>query len=304
MRCALLVLCLFAGRVLADDGVTLHVLGIGQDTGYPQAGCFQPHCLPGWTGERPRRPAVSLAVIDHAARRRYLFEATPDFPAQFYQLEQLAPSSSFDLSGIFLTHAHMGHYTGLMYLGHEAIGASGVPVYVMPRMKSFLETNGPWSQLVRFENIELNKLAHEEAVELGAVKVTPVLVPHRDEYSETVGFFIQGPSKRALFIPDINKWDIWDRKLAKVLKSVDFAFLDATFYADGELPGRDMSKIPHPFVTETMDLLADLPATERQKVWFIHMNHTNPVLWDDTPESDAVRAAGFNLAREGLRFGL
>ena len=260
--------------------------------------------MPGWTGEKPRQSAVSLAVVDHAAKRRYLFEATPDFPAQYYRLEQLAPSSGFELSGIFLTHAHMGHYTGLMYLGHEAIGASSVPVYVMPRMKQYLETNGPWSQLVSFKNVNLRMLTHEKPVDLGALQVTPVLVPHRDEYSETVGYFIAGPSKRALFIPDINKWEIWDRELADVLKSVDLAFLDASFFADGELPGRDMSKIPHPFVTETMELLGDLPAEERQKVWFIHMNHTNPVLWDDTPESRAVRDAGFNLSREGLRFGL
>ncbi len=304
MRRLVILLCLFATGVLADEGVTLHVLGIGQDTGYPQAGCFRPHCMPGWTGEKPRQSAVSLAVVDHAAKRRYLFEATPDFPAQYYRLEQLAPSSGFELSGIFLTHAHMGHYTGLMYLGHEAIGASSVPVYVMPRMKQYLETNGPWSQLVSFKNVNLRMLTHEKPVDLGALQVTPVLVPHRDEYSETVGYFIAGPSKRALFIPDINKWEIWDRELADVLKSVDLAFLDASFFADGELPGRDMSKIPHPFVTETMELLGDLPAEERQKVWFIHMNHTNPVLWDDTPESRAVRDAGFNLSREGLRFGL
>jgi pyrroloquinoline quinone biosynthesis protein B len=290
--------------LIARAEVSLHVLGIGQDTGYPQAGCFAPHCMDGWRGDRPRRPAVSLAVVDDEARRRYLFEATPDFPAQFYQLETLAPADRFELAGIFLTHAHMGHYTGLMYLGHEAIGASGVPVYAMPRMRGFLETNGPWSQLVAFGNIELRDLEDGRAVDLGALRVTPLRVPHRDEYSETVGFVIAGPEKRALFIPDIDKWEQWDRVLEDVLASVDYAFLDATFYADGELPGRDMSRIPHPFVVETMARLRAVPARERGKVWFIHMNHTNPVLWDDTPESAAVRAAGFRLAREGMRFGL
>jgi pyrroloquinoline quinone biosynthesis protein B len=288
----------------AAQGVELHVLGIGQDAGYPQAGCFQAHCMPGWEGDRPRRPAVSLALIDHDARRRYLFEATPDFPAQYFKLERIAPSSSYALSGIFLTHAHIGHYAGLMFLGHEAMGASGVPVYAMPRMRRFLEENGPWSQLVEFRNIKLMPLAHEQPVVLDAITVTPVLVPHRDEYSETVGFEIAGPSRKALFIPDINKWSLWDRDLEAVVKSVDFAFVDATFFADGELPGRDMSKIPHPFVTETMERLAHLSPQERSKVWFIHMNHTNPVLWDDTVESAAVRAAGFNLAREGMVLGL
>ncbi len=304
MRALFAALLLALASFSASAQVTLHVLGIGQDAGYPQAGCFKPHCMPGWEGEKPRRPAVSLAVVDEAARSRYLFEATPDFPRQYFELEKLAPSDAYTLDGIFLTHAHIGHYAGLMFLGHEAMGASEVPVYAMPRMQAYLETNGPWSQLVDFRNIVLKPLRHEAPVTLGALTVTPLRVPHRDEFSETVGYVIDGAEKSALFIPDIDKWELWDRDLEAMVRSVDFAFLDASFYADGELPGRDMSKIPHPFITETMARLQHLPEAERAKVWFIHMNHTNPTLWDRSPESRAVREAGFNLAREGQSFGL
>ena len=72
-----------------------------------------------------------------------------------------------------------------------------------------------------------------------------MLIPHRDEYSETVGFVIRGPDRSALFLPDIDKWDRWERKIADVLADADVAYLDGTFFADGELLGRDMSKIPH-----------------------------------------------------------
>lgn len=283
--------------------VTLHVLGVGQDAGYPQAGCFAPHCMAGWQNERPHQNAVSLGVVDHAGNKRYLFEATPDFPAQYYDLAQIAPAA-VTLNGIFLTHAHIGHYSGLMYLGREAMGAAGVPVYAMPRMAAFLSTNGPWSQLVKYNNIAIRPLQDRQPAVLGALTVTPVLVPHRDEYSETVGFYIAGPQKRALFIPDIDKWARWSESLVDVVRTVDYAFLDATFFADGELPGRDMSRIPHPFIQETMALMVDQPAAERAKIWFIHMNHTNPALWDDTPESEAIRDAGFNIARQGLAFDL
>lgn len=287
-----------------DRGVNLHILGVAQDAGYPQAGCFKPHCMPGWVGTQPKRSAVSLGLIDHDHKTRYMFEATPNFPDQYYRLNSLAPNPDYSMAGIFLTHAHIGHYTGLMYLGREAMGADKVPVFAMPKMRNFIETSGPWSQLVALGNIALQDLADNTPEVLGSVTVTPFLVPHRDEYSETVGYKISGPEKTALFIPDIDKWNKWDVDLIDLIKSVDYAFLDASFFADGELPGRDMSQIPHPFVVETMAALQSLSAEQRAKVWFIHMNHTNPLLWADSAERSTVQAAGFNVASEGQVFPL
>lgn len=288
----------------ANDEAYLYVLGVAQDAGYPQAGCYQAHCMPGWEDPSLRRGATSIALIDPAAKKKYLFEATPNLPAQLYALEKEAPSEDYTFDGVFLTHAHMGHYGGLMFLGHEAMGGKNIPVYAMPRMQSYLRSNGPWSQLVEFNNIALQPLAHNKAVTLASVSVTPLLVPHRDEFSETVGYLIKGANKSALFIPDINKWSVWETEIAQIIQTVDYALLDATFYGDGELPGRDMSKIPHPLVTETMQALSDLSAEQRNKVWFIHMNHTNPLLNPDSEEANTVRANGFNIAVEGIRLPL
>jgi len=208
----------------------LYILGVMQDAGFPQAGCLAPHCIPGWQNPLLRRGATSLALIDPIAQKKYLFEATPDFPAQYYDLEIEAPDNQYELSGIFLTHAHIGHYTGLMFLGHEAMGASNIPVYAMPRMSNFLRDNGPWSQLVNYKNILLKPLVDAKTQRIGTIQVTPFLVPHRDEYSETVGYRIDGPNKSALFIPDINKWAAWETDLAKLIATADFALLDATFF--------------------------------------------------------------------------
>lgn len=107
-----------------------------------------------------------------------MFEATPDFKEQLHQLTK--ESSDTEFFGIFLTHAHIGHYTGLMHLGHEVMGANNVPVYVMPRMKSYLEKNGPWSQLVDYGNIVLKRLQADSNIVLTEnLTVTPFLVPHR-----------------------------------------------------------------------------------------------------------------------------
>ena len=285
------------------EAAELIILGIAQDGGVPQAGSPRPAWLP--VGER--RYATSLAVID--GERRYLFEATPDFREQLELLDVLSPThrGAPALDGIFLTHAHMGHYVGLMHLGHEAMGTKNVPVYAMPRMAEYLKRDGPWSQLVAYKNIALKPLKDGQPTAVGRLTVTPLRVPHREEFSEAVGYRIDGPRRSALFVPDIDSWQQWDErgmKLEEVLASVDLAFVDATFYADGEIPGRDMSAFPHPRIVDTMQRLAPLPASERGKVHFIHLNHTNPALDPASPERKQIEEAGFHVVARGDRFGM
>lgn len=294
-----------ATAVHAESGARILVLGIAQDAGYPQTGCYQLHCLPGWEDSGRRRTTSSIAVIDDDRKTKYLFDATPDMREQLYRLHLAAPDRDYTLAGVFLTHAHIGHYTGLMHFGHEAMGADGVPVYAMPRMFEFLGSNGPWDQLVRYGNIALYPLEDRQPVRFrDRLTVTPFRVPHRDEYSETVGFRIEGPNKSAIFIPDIDKWERWETDIVDMIRTVDYALLDAAFFADGEIPGRDMSKIPHPFVSESMALFDSLTEEERSRVIFIHMNHTNPLLNPDSPEQDIVERRGFRVATEGMLLDL
>jgi pyrroloquinoline quinone biosynthesis protein B len=289
----------------ADEATYLYVLGVAQDAGYPQAGCYQPHCMRAWEDERHRRLVSSIAVVDEAGGASFLFDATPDVREQLYRLERVAPGARYPLSGVFLTHAHMGHYTGLVHFGFEAVNADEMPVYAMPRMLEFLSTNGPWDQLVRFGNIALEPLADGKAVPLtGRLSVTPFRVPHRDEYSETVGFRIEGPARTAVFLPDIDKWERWQTDIRDVVRTVDYVLVDATFHDDDELPRRDMSAVPHPFVVESMALFAGLADDEKSRVIFIHMNHTNPLLVDGSEEQERVREAGFRIAYEGMRLEL
>jgi len=305
LKAVLIFLISGSGAVFAEERAPyIYILGIAQDAGFPQAGCYKPHCMPGWNDPERKITATSLGLIDPSSKKKYIFEATPDLPEQLFLLEQEAPSDEFSLNGIFITHAHIGHYTGLMYLGREAMGAHGLPIYVMPKMEQYLRENGPWSQLIALNNISLIPLRNDRSEVLNNLKVTPFLVPHRDEFSETVGYSIQGPKKTALFIPDINKWSQWKENILERIQLVDYALIDATFYDNNELPGRDMSKIPHPFVVETMATLSLLPREQREKVWFIHMNHTNPLLNSNSDQAQEVRAQGFNIASTGLRLKL
>ncbi len=279
------------------------VLGIAQDAGFPQAACKKSCCADAWHTREQRKMVSCLAIVDPQSKERWIIDATPDFKDQLRMLDSIAPSGQNPgLNGILLTHAHIGHYTGLMHLGREVIGAQGVPVYAMPRMRTFLENNGPWDQLLKLRNIEINQLGADSTIRLNErISIRPFSVPHRDEYSETVGFQILGPEASVVFIPDIDKWERWERSIEELIAECDRAYLDGTFYADGEIPGRDMAEIPHPFIEESMRRFAALPVSERRKIRFIHLNHSNPALQTASTAQQAIRDQGFGLAEQGER---
>ncbi len=283
------------------DGPHTLVLGIAQDAGYPQAGTKR---SPAWEDVSLRRLATCLALIDPRSGRRWLIDATPDFKEQLHRLDVAAPDPRLPgLDGIFLTHAHIGHYTGLIHLGREAIGARDLPVYAMPRMAQFLRNNGPWEQLVTLRNISIQPLRDRAPIMLAPdITVTPLSVPHRDEYSETVALRIAGPGRTVLFVPDINGWDDWETmgvRIEVLLATVDIAYLDGTFLSAGELPGRDLREIPHPLIASSIERFSRLPPAEQAKIRFIHLNQSNPLIRDDAEALGDLRELGFNVAREG-----
>ena len=284
----------------SNDGPDyIQVLGIVQDAGYPHIGCEKDCCSVVSPGEY----FVScLGLVDKTNNKRYLFDATPDIHNQLNLVEKFPNGNIVD--GIFLTHAHIGHYTGLMYLGREGLGGDNIKVYALKRMVKFLSKNGPWDQLVKLNNISLQTISNNKFVKLSEnILVIPIKVPHRDEYSETVGYKIIGKSKKLLFIPDIDKWDEWEKSIVDEVKLVDYAFIDGTFYNGSEL-NRDMSEIPHPSIEETLELFSNQPLAEKNKIYFIHINHTNPILTNKNGVRDLILNAGFNIAEKGLKLSL
>ncbi len=271
------------------------VLGTAQDGGYPQAGCHEKCCNKAWDNTSLRRNVSCIAIVDPKNKEQWIFDATPDIK---YQLQLLKNTSKINnVSGVFLTHAHIGHYTGLMYFGKEAISTKNLPVYCMPKMKIFIKNNAPWSQLVDIKNITLKNLQDSSEVILNSkIKVIPFLVPHRNEYSETVGYKLIINKISIVFIPDIDKWEDCNKDVMQIIKDADYAFLDATFYDNTELK-RDMKKIPHPLVKETMKLFHDF--SNKEKIHFIHFNHTNPLIIEESTEKNKVLKNGFNIAEEG-----
>jgi pyrroloquinoline quinone biosynthesis protein B len=284
--------------------ILLKVLGTIQDGGIPHMGCSKECCSNYFLSKKSRIGVSSLGVSNLKHDTNYIIDATPDINFQLIDLIGKADPSK-KLNGIFLTHAHMGHYAGLLNFGRESLNSKNIPLYLMPKFYNFILNNGPWNQLVELNNIKLNKIYNGEKVILhNNLSFTPIQVPHRDEYSETVGYVIEGTHKKALYIPDIDKWAKWEVSVVEMIKNVDYAFLDGTFFDEKEINNRDISEIPHPFIIESLKLFKELDESEKSKVYFIHLNHTNPVLNSESSEYKKVISAGFNIAKTGMEFFL
>ncbi len=278
--------------------ITAFLLGNAQDAGVPQAGCACENCRAAWASPAQRKWVVSLGLLDSAADQWFLIDATPDFRDQLHRMQTQAGTTP--LAGILLTHAHIGHYTGLIHLGYEAMAARGLPLYGTRRMNEFLRAHAPWRQLVEQHNLVLRELTPDEWRHLTPdLAVLPLRVPHRDEWSDTVGFIMRGPKQQLLYLPDIDGWDPWARRVDEVVAAVDVALLDGSFFSPDELPGRDLAKIGHPLVTDTVARLTGVSADVR----FIHLNHSNP-LHRPGPERAWLEAQGFKVGEVGDQWGL
>ncbi|HVR31420.1 MAG TPA: MBL fold metallo-hydrolase [Acidimicrobiia bacterium] len=258
----------------------LTVLGSGQDGGLPQAGARHRLDDEARNGEIPERTGPSL-LVEHDGLT-LLCDVSADFRIQWWK--RTAPPDA-----IALTHAHIGHYAGLVHFGKEASAAVGVPVYATERMMRFLSTNAPWNAL-----IDGGHLVAASSTAWSDLDITLIPVPHRGEYTDTVAVSVGG---RALWLPDIDDWSRWP-EAAAVIGEHRLAFLDATFWSRDEIAHRSIDDIGHPLVPDTMERFAGLET----RIVLTHLNHTNPLCDPRSPESATAHAAGYEVASDGLVF--
>lgn len=289
-----------------ETGFDLEVrlLGSAQDGGVPHAGCRCIHCQRALEDPTQRQFATSLAIIDRrqTPTRVWLIDATPDLT---WQLEMLGDALSMperprrlrQPDGVFLTHAHMGHVGGLQQFGRESMGVRDLTVYAGAELQDLLRQ----SRLIEptVERFQFSTLTPDRAISLAPdLRIEPLAVPHRDEWGVgTFGFRISGPVRSVLYLPDIDRWELWERA-DEVLRSVDVAIVDACFYDADEIGGR--TDIPHPFVTDTLARYGEIPGT----LVLTHLNHTNPLLDPASPRRVEVERRGAVIASAGLRWSL
>lgn len=283
-------------------GPYLLAVGTAQDGGLPHIACSGAHCRAARQDPARRRKVAALGIVLPGSGKTFLIDATPDIHEQIDLLTSAAlpPVDGVDrapIDGVFLTHAHIGHYLGLALFGYEAVHTNGLPVWGTTRMLDFLRSNGPWSLLVERRNIDLRSL--DQPVELGdGVSVAAVAVPHRDEFTDTVGFVVEGPSRRVLYVPDTDSWRAWEPRAEETLASFDVAIVDGTFFSADELPGRSVEEIGHPLIADSLERLSGV-VENGTRVFFTHFNHSNPVVDPSSTARQRVLRLGFELLGDG-----
>jgi pyrroloquinoline quinone biosynthesis protein B len=281
-----------------ESSVEILLLGAAQDAGRPQSGCSCENCVTAREDPQKVEYPSSIAIIHHGEKCFWIVDATPAFPSQLEMVKN--ETNDYEFRGIFITHAHMGHYTGLMFLGKEVMSSREMPVYVSALVGKFLSGNAPWSQLIEQGNIVLHMIEEQQPFQIAPeISVTGYFVPHRDEFGDTFSFVLQGANRSLFYCPDIDQWESWNHDLRMFLADIDIALIDGTFYSTNELPQARISKVPHPTIMSSCEILEDMGG----KVMFIHMNHTNP-LYQDGKEKAGLLASGFGIGKSGQRWKL
>ena len=287
-----------------NSNLVVMTLGSAQDGGYPHIGCRKECCESAWLDLSKRRLVASLAIIDISLNHCWIIDASPDIK---YQLNMISDFLGLDktpeIKGIFLTHAHTGHYSGLLELGKEALNLYNVPLYAMPRMFDFIKSNKAFDFLIRSKNISLKPIQEKQEITLrDNTSISSFLVPHRNEMSETVGYKINSNQKSAIYIPDIDSWSEWDNSIVDLIKHNDYLFIDGTFYDKKEIQGRDVSEIPHPSIIDSLVEFSGLESKDKNKIFFTHLNHTNIIIKENNPITISLLNEGYNIVSDGETF--
>lgn len=282
------------------------VLGIAQDGGVPHAGCRCSSCSAAREDPSRRHHTVSLGII--SGNRFAMVDATQDFEHQHHMLwSRAATSGAGDgerfpgPEAVVITHAHTGHYSGLWQLDRSVLAAKDVVVYCPPATAGLISTNEPFRAMEHEGFIRIAPVQFTTPFELlPDVELELVSVPHRSEWdTDTAAVAIRGPEQSVLYLPDIDSWSGWDRDISSYVSEFDVALIDGCFW---EAPPR--KGVPHPPITESMDLLQAVADAGEVEIIFTHINHSNPVLVPGGDEGREVERRGFHIAREGDSFRL
>jgi pyrroloquinoline quinone biosynthesis protein B len=294
--------------------VWVRVLGAAAGGGFPQWNCGCPQCRAVREGSRPCRSRTQSSVAVSADYRRwYLLNASPDIRAQIESFRPLHPHEVRDspLQAVLLTDAELDHTLGLLLLreaGELEVHATAVVHETLSRGTSLLQTLGAytrveWRQVSTGVEVPLADGLSYRAFSVPTNKRARFGTGEGEEES-VVGYrIIDGHTGRALvYIPGAQKLTA---SVRAHLEDCTCLLFDGTCWQDDELirlgiaskTSHDMGHLPISGVDGSLEQLASLPI---ERKIYIHINNTNPILLEDTPERRIVEEHGLEVAADGL----
>ncbi len=298
------------------------LLGTAAGGGFPQWNCWCPTCRiarrePGRAHPRTQ----SSAAVSSDGRRWFLLNASPDVHAQLAGLPVAEPDGlrHVPVEGVVLTDAELDHTLGVVLLRE----GRHLQVYATPAVQRVLEHDTRLLPVTRaFADVLVRPLATDVTTPLvyldgcpAGLSVTAFEVPAgpprfatHEQPGHTVGLLVRDDASGGVcaFVPGCGGLDggLLDR-----LGAADLLLFDGTFWTDdelislgiGERTARQMDHLPVSGPDGSLERLARLPA--RQRV-YTHINNTNPMLIEDSPQRQMVQRLGLAVGSDGMRFTL
>jgi pyrroloquinoline quinone biosynthesis protein B len=295
------------------------VLGSAAGGGFPQWNCLCPVCQLAWRGDKRVKPRTQSSLAVSADGEHWLLlNASPDLRQQILATPQLQPRGAkrqSPISAVFVTNGDVDHLTGLLTLREQqsfAIYGSKATLAEVTGGNIFGVLN---RDLVKFREVALN-----ETIETGlGLRITQFAVPGKvplylesgsvaigAEGETTVGLEITDGKKTLFYIPGCAEVT---PKLQEKLRDADLLFYDGTTFTDDEMVALGLStktawRMGHTAMSGEKGSLRALSDLGIRRKIYVHINNTNPVLIEDSPERAKVTAAGWDVSYDGMEVTL
>lgn len=298
----------------------IRVLGAAAGGGFPQWNCNCPNCdgLRKGTLNARARTQSSIAVSDDNVNW-VLFNASPDLLAQFQAFPELQPARSIrdtGVSAIVLMDAQIDHTTGLLMLRE----GKKLQIHCTDMVHEDLTTGNPLFKILgHYCGVDWHRIPTEKNTQFtvnGASKLkftavplsskAPPYSPHRDNPHEgdNIGMRIVEPAtgKILFYAPGLGEIE---PHLEPFLAEADCVLVDGTFWTDDEMIRLGVSKkrakeighLPQSGPGGMIEVLKPLKASRKI---LIHINNTNPILDEDSPQRRELEAAGIEVSFDGM----
>ncbi len=290
----------------------LRVLGSAAGGGYPQWNCSCPTCRAVRDGSRPARARTQSSIAVSPDRERwFLFNASPDIRAQLEAFPALrpGPDRATPLEAVLLTDAEIDHTLGLLLLRE----GRGIRLHATEATYATL-TSGTrvLTTLERYCPVEWTPVVPGQKVSLGGISYRAFDVPtaKHDRFGtgagvgRVVGYRLTDESsgRAAVYLPGVQ--ELTPAVLSE-LEDCACLLIDGTCWHDDELirlgladkTAHDMGHLSLCGRGGSLEHLSRLPIERRI---YIHINNTNPILLEDSPERRQVEQSGMEVASDGL----
>ena len=302
----------------------IHVLGSAAGGGFPQWNCNCPQCSAVRGGSRHHLPRTQSSIAVTANETEWLLiNASPDVLQQIKAFPALQPARALRDTGIaavLLMDAQIDHTTGLLMLREHR---QKLPLFCHPLVREDLSTGNPlFKVLSHYCDIDWRELQLQTAFQVPAlsglqfealplISNAPPYSPHRDkpQPGDNVGLSVkdQASGKTLFYAPGLGQMEphVW-----QAMQQADCVLVDGTLWTDDEMialgaskkTSRAMGHMPQSGADGMIEWLDKLPAHVRKIL--IHINNTNPILDDSSPQRQTLTAHGIEVAFDGMEIEL